>query len=138
MATAFSVSKTPVPFIATPAPVLPVIVPALLRLAPAPVKAEARPVRKTPVPRVEPEPEIHDAAIVAAINEIRAKDPSFTAGTFLSGAKLAFELALKDIRLTEEAEGLQPPLVHVLEERLMRAAAQGHPRDDLAAVAAVA
>jgi 3-hydroxyisobutyrate dehydrogenase len=48
------------------------------------------------------------------------------------------ELALKDIRLTEESEGLQPPLVHAVEERLMRAAADGHPHDDLAAVAAVA
>ena len=48
------------------------------------------------------------------------------------------ELALKDIRLTEEAEGLQPPLVHAVDERFMRAAAEGHPHDDLAAVAAVA
>jgi 3-hydroxyisobutyrate dehydrogenase len=48
------------------------------------------------------------------------------------------ELALKDIRLTEESVGLQPPLVHAVEERLMRAAAEGHHHDDLAAVAAVA
>jgi 3-hydroxyisobutyrate dehydrogenase len=48
------------------------------------------------------------------------------------------ELALKDIRLTEEAEGLQPPLIHTVEERLVRAAAQGLGRQDVAAVAAVA
>jgi 3-hydroxyisobutyrate dehydrogenase-like beta-hydroxyacid dehydrogenase len=48
------------------------------------------------------------------------------------------ELALKDIRLTEEAEGLQPPLIHTVEERLMRAAAEGLGHEDVAAVAAVA
>jgi hypothetical protein len=32
---------------------------------------------------------------------------------------------------------LQPPLVRVVEERLMRAVDAGHARDDLAAVAAV-
>jgi 3-hydroxyisobutyrate dehydrogenase len=48
------------------------------------------------------------------------------------------ELALKDIRLTEEAEGLQPPLIHTVEDRLARAAAAGHAKEDLAAVAAVA
>ena len=47
------------------------------------------------------------------------------------------ELALKDIRLTEEAEGRQPPLIHSVEERLMRAAAQGLGHKDVAAVAAV-
>jgi 3-hydroxyisobutyrate dehydrogenase len=47
------------------------------------------------------------------------------------------ELALKDIRLTEEAEGLRPPLIHAVEERLMRAAAEGLGRKDVAAVAAV-
>jgi 3-hydroxyisobutyrate dehydrogenase len=57
-------------------------------------------------------------------------DHDFTAG-------FPVELALKDIRLTEEAEGLQPPLVHALEERLQRAVDAGHARDDLAAVAAV-
>jgi 3-hydroxyisobutyrate dehydrogenase len=48
------------------------------------------------------------------------------------------ELALKDIRLTEEAEGLQPPLIHTVEERLARAGAEGHAKEDVAAVAAVA
>jgi 3-hydroxyisobutyrate dehydrogenase len=47
------------------------------------------------------------------------------------------ELALKDIRLTEQAEGQQPPLVHAVEERLQRAVDAGHARDDVAAVATV-
>ena len=47
------------------------------------------------------------------------------------------ELALKDIRLLEQAEGQQPPLVHVVEERLQRAVDAGHARDDVAALAAV-
>jgi 3-hydroxyisobutyrate dehydrogenase len=47
------------------------------------------------------------------------------------------ELALKDIRLAEEAEGRQPPLMRAVEERLQRAVAAGHARDDLAAVGAV-
>jgi 3-hydroxyisobutyrate dehydrogenase len=57
-------------------------------------------------------------------------DRDFTAG-------FPVELALKDIRLTEQAAGLQPPLVHALDERLQRAVDAGHARDDLAAVAAV-
>jgi 3-hydroxyisobutyrate dehydrogenase len=57
-------------------------------------------------------------------------DHDYTAG-------FPVELALKDIRLTEEAEGRQPPLVHAVEERLQRAVDAGHARDDLAAVAAV-
>jgi 3-hydroxyisobutyrate dehydrogenase len=48
------------------------------------------------------------------------------------------ELALKDIRLAEQAEGLQPPLTRALEERLQRAVDAGHARNDVAAVAAVA
>jgi 3-hydroxyisobutyrate dehydrogenase len=47
------------------------------------------------------------------------------------------ELALKDIRLTEQAEGMQPPLIHAVEQRLQRAVDAGHARDDVAAVAAV-
>jgi 3-hydroxyisobutyrate dehydrogenase len=47
------------------------------------------------------------------------------------------ELALKDIRLTEQAEGLQPPLVHAVEERLQRTVDAGHGHDDIAAVATV-
>jgi 3-hydroxyisobutyrate dehydrogenase len=47
------------------------------------------------------------------------------------------ELALKDIRLAEQAEGRQPPLMRVIEERLQRAIAAGHAGDDLAAVGAV-
>ncbi len=47
------------------------------------------------------------------------------------------ELALKDIRLAEEADGLEAPLMHVLEDRLRRTVEAGHARDDLAAVAAV-
>jgi len=58
-----------------------------------------------------------------------------TDGDFTAGFPV--ELALKDIRLTEQAEGLQPPLVHAIEERLQRAVDAGHARDDVAAVAAV-
>jgi 3-hydroxyisobutyrate dehydrogenase len=58
-----------------------------------------------------------------------------TEGEFTAGFPV--ELALKDIRLTEQAEGLQPPLVHAIEERLQRAVDAGHARDDIAAVAAV-
>jgi 3-hydroxyisobutyrate dehydrogenase len=58
-------------------------------------------------------------------------DRDFTAG-------FPVELALKDIRLIEQAEGIEPPLVHALEERLQRAVDAGHARDDVAAVAAVA
>jgi 3-hydroxyisobutyrate dehydrogenase len=47
------------------------------------------------------------------------------------------ELALKDIRLAEQAEGQQPPLTRALEERLQRAVDAGHARADVAAVAAV-
>jgi 3-hydroxyisobutyrate dehydrogenase len=47
------------------------------------------------------------------------------------------ELALKDIRLSEQAEGQQPPLTHAVEERLQRAVEAGYGRDDVAAVAAV-
>jgi 3-hydroxyisobutyrate dehydrogenase len=48
------------------------------------------------------------------------------------------ELALKDIRLAEQAQRLEQPLVRALEERLQRAVDAGHASDDLAAVAAVA
>ncbi|MDX6219417.1 MAG: 3-hydroxyisobutyrate dehydrogenase [Frankiales bacterium] len=58
-----------------------------------------------------------------------------TDGNFTAGFPV--ELALKDIRLIEQAEGLQPPLVHTLEERLQRAVEAGHARDDVAAVAVV-
>src|SRR5205823_3168529 len=46
-------------------------------------------------------------------------DRDYTAG-------FPVELALKDIRLTEQAEGRQPPLVHAVEERLQRAVDAGH------------
>ena len=52
-------------------------------------------------------------------------------------AGFAVELALKDIRLTEQAAGAQTPLVHAVEQRLEHAVAAGHGRDDLAAVATV-
>jgi 3-hydroxyisobutyrate dehydrogenase len=48
------------------------------------------------------------------------------------------ELALKDIRLAEQAQRLEQPLIRALEERLQRAVDAGHAGDDLAAVAAVA
>ncbi len=57
-------------------------------------------------------------------------DRNYTAG-------FPVELALKDVQLTEQAEGRQPPLVRAVEERLARAVAAGHGRDDVAAVAAV-
>lgn len=57
-------------------------------------------------------------------------DRNYTAG-------FPVELALKDIRLTEQAEGLQPPLLHVLEQRLQRTVDAGHGEDDVAAVAVV-
>lgn len=47
------------------------------------------------------------------------------------------ELALKDIRLIEEAEKRPSPLVRELDRRLASAADAGHAHDDLAAVAAV-
>nr|MDT0663810.1 hypothetical protein [Micromonospora sp. DSM 115978] len=46
-------------------------------------------------------------------------------------------LALKDIRLAEQAEGRLPPLVKAVEQRLARAVAAGYGRDDVAGVAAV-
>jgi 3-hydroxyisobutyrate dehydrogenase len=58
-----------------------------------------------------------------------------TDGDFTAGFPV--ELALKDIRLAEQAEGHQPPLVHAVEERLQRAVDAGHARDDVAALAAV-
>ena len=47
------------------------------------------------------------------------------------------ELALKDIRLMEQAEMHVPRLVHEMDRRLTSAADAGHALDDLAAVAAV-
>jgi 3-hydroxyisobutyrate dehydrogenase len=58
-----------------------------------------------------------------------------TDGKFTAGFPV--ELALKDIRLAEQAEGLQPPFVHAVEQRLQRAVDAGPARDDVAAVAAV-
>ena len=65
-----------------------------------------------------------------------AKAHLMNTGDYAAGFPV--ELALKDIRLTEQAEGLQPPLVHAVEERLQRAVDAGHAHDDVAAVAAVA
>jgi 3-hydroxyisobutyrate dehydrogenase len=64
-----------------------------------------------------------------------AKAKLMNAGDFAPGFPV--ELALKDLRLTERAEGLQPPLVHAVEERLQRAVDAGHGGDDVAAVATV-
>jgi 3-hydroxyisobutyrate dehydrogenase len=58
-----------------------------------------------------------------------------TDGNYTAGFPV--ELALKDIRLTRQAEGYQPPLVRAVEERLQHAVDAGHGTDDLAAVAAV-
>ncbi len=78
-------------------------------LKPAKQAAEATPEKAAkkasavPPARKEPEPEIKDAAITAVMNEIKAKDASFTPGTFLGGAKLAFELALKALQDGDKA-----------------------------------
>ncbi len=58
-----------------------------------------------------------------------------TDGEFTAGFPV--ELALKDIRLIEQAEGQQRPLVHAVEQRLQRAVDAGHARDDVSAVATV-
>jgi 3-hydroxyisobutyrate dehydrogenase len=65
-----------------------------------------------------------------------AKAHLMNVGDYAAGFPV--ELALKDIRLTEQAEGGQPPLVHAVEERLQRAVDAGHAHDDVAAVATVA
>jgi 3-hydroxyisobutyrate dehydrogenase len=64
-----------------------------------------------------------------------AKAELMNTGDYAAGFPV--ELALKDIWLTEQAEGLKPPLVHAVEERLQRAVDAGHAHDDVAAVAAV-
>jgi 3-hydroxyisobutyrate dehydrogenase len=58
-----------------------------------------------------------------------------TDGTYTAGFPV--ELALKDIRLTQQAERVQQPFVRAVEDRLQRAAEAGHARDDVAAVATV-
>jgi len=58
-----------------------------------------------------------------------------TAGDYTPGFPV--ELALKDIRLIEDAENEVSPLVRELDRRLMSAVIAGHTHDDLAAVAAV-
>jgi 3-hydroxyisobutyrate dehydrogenase len=58
-----------------------------------------------------------------------------TDGNYTAGFPV--ELALKDIRLIEQAEGAQPPLVQAVEDRLAHAVDAGHARDDVAAVATV-
>jgi 3-hydroxyisobutyrate dehydrogenase len=47
------------------------------------------------------------------------------------------QLALKDIRLIEQAQGRSVPMIRELDRRLTSAAESGHAFDDLAAVAAV-
>jgi 3-hydroxyisobutyrate dehydrogenase len=58
-----------------------------------------------------------------------------TDGEFTAGFPV--ELALKDIRLAEQAEGQQAPFAHAVEQRLQRAVDAGHARDDVSAVATV-
>jgi 3-hydroxyisobutyrate dehydrogenase len=102
------------------------------------------------------------AATVAMADALRASDelgvPRDTLLEVLSGGPLSMpyalqkaqlmtthdyapgfpvELALKDIRLMEQAEMQTPPLVRELDRRLTNAADAGHALDDLAAVAAV-
>ena len=64
-----------------------------------------------------------------------AKAQLMNSGDFTPGFPV--ELALKDIRLAEQAEGQQVPLVHAVEQRLQRAVDAGHAHHDVAAVAAV-
>ena len=47
------------------------------------------------------------------------------------------DLALKDLRLAQKAQGNHPQLARVVEDRLQRAVNDGHARDDIAAVAAI-
>lgn len=58
-----------------------------------------------------------------------------TKGDYRAGFPV--ELALKDVRLAKQAEGVQSPLVEEVEHRLQRAVDAGHGRDDVAAVATV-
>jgi 3-hydroxyisobutyrate dehydrogenase len=58
-----------------------------------------------------------------------------TDGEFTAGFPV--ELALKDIRLAEQAEGQQAPFARAVEQRLQRAVDAGHARDDVSAVATV-
>jgi 3-hydroxyisobutyrate dehydrogenase len=85
---------------------------------------------------------ISRAALLAVITDgplampyALAKAQLMNMGDYTAGFPV--ELALKDIRLTEKAEGRQPPLVHAVEERLQRAVDAGYAHDDVAAVAAV-
>jgi len=64
-----------------------------------------------------------------------AKAQLMNSGDFTPGFPV--ELALKDIRLIEQADGQQRPLVHAVEQRLQRAVDAGHAHNDVAAVAAV-
>jgi 3-hydroxyisobutyrate dehydrogenase len=58
-----------------------------------------------------------------------------TAGDYTPGFPI--ELALKDIRLIEDAQNQVSPLVRELDRRLTSAVIAGHMHEDLAAVAAV-
>jgi 3-hydroxyisobutyrate dehydrogenase len=64
-----------------------------------------------------------------------AKAELMTAGDYTPGFPI--ELALKDIRLIEDAENEVSPLVRELDRRLTSAVIAGHMHEDLAAVAAV-
>jgi 3-hydroxyisobutyrate dehydrogenase len=64
-----------------------------------------------------------------------AKAELMTAGDYTPGFPI--ELALKDIRLIEDAQNQVSPLVRELDRRLTSAVIAGHMHEDLAAVAAV-
>jgi 3-hydroxyisobutyrate dehydrogenase len=64
-----------------------------------------------------------------------AKAALMTAGDYTPGFPV--ELALKDIRLIEDADAQVSPLVRELDRRLTSAVIAGHTHEDLAAVAAV-
>lgn len=61
-------------------------------------KKPAAPVLQARQPRRDPEPEIADKALAATLNDIRTRDPQFSAGSFLAGAKTAFEMVLKALQ----------------------------------------
>jgi 3-hydroxyisobutyrate dehydrogenase-like beta-hydroxyacid dehydrogenase len=73
--------------------------------------------------------------LVRSVNTVASHNCRIGRANYPAGFPV--DLALKDIRLFEGAEGYQRPLVHAVEERLQHAVDAGHPNDDLAAVAAV-
>jgi len=96
-----------------------------------------------PRPREEADTYLHglkDDALSAALNAIKAKDPEFSATTFLSGAKMAYEMVFDGF-----AKGDKTPLKMLLSDALYnhfeselnaRAGADTHAETTLVSVAA--